>query len=299
MSSNKIKNMKIFLSKIKPDFLKFIKMFSIKDLVLLSIIPTIVTVIFFLGQNWNFGLEIKNPAWWQIITSSYFHEKFSHFSGNLLSYTIFAFLGFSLASMVGKKRDYMKLLLMISIIIPIISSLVVLVFYPSLVPNMEKSFGLSGVDAALLGFIPVFLILYVSKILAKKMDTWNFFHLIIFYVAFLFIVTYFPYHQNLFLLTFSVVGLLIVGLNYRQNLVKIGRVILSEPKRNILYYVILVASFMVFILSNFILFPSTPIIEGALADFNIHFIGLIFGFIISYLFFNIKLRDDSYGSSRG
>src|SRR3989344_3944732 len=75
---------------------------------------------------------------------------------------------------------------------------------------------------------------------------------------------------------------------YRKNIKLILKSIAEESKGNILFYFILFFIPLFFILAPTILFPTNVIQGNSLVDFFMHYIGLVYGLLISFIFFKVK-----------
>lgn len=263
--------------------------FSLKDLILLLIFPTIITILMLLPDSVRVAmmLNVKNPQWWQFFTSGFMHQDWTHLTNNLVWYFLLVFpLFFLIATKTNKKKYYFHFLIFIIITFPIISSFFVVRYYPGIFQNLIYSTGSSGIIAAFSGLIPSFWLLSIAN--KEKLRIKRRFALIsIFYLIFSFLIIYFPIHRKLYLTLLIGILFVIFLFSYKKGLLSILIRIGFEERKNIISAFISLFTIILFIFTPILFFPKITLLNnnGTLTDFLVHYLGLAYGLIISFFFF--------------
>lgn len=280
---------KFSLTHIKQDFKEIKSNISLNDVIILSILPAILTILMFLQSNIidSLKLHIKNPSWWQFFTSSFVHQGFSHYWGNISLFFILLFLQIIIISKMKEKRRYFYLSIFTIISFSIISSIFQLLDFPIILPYVNTSMGFSGILAAFIGFTPIFWIEYISRSVKKCLTDGKYFFIILFYFSLSFIIVYYPYHKLLLLPILFGGALVIAIFLYSKNTKDIFNGIISENNTIIYFLLILLPLFFIIGISG--LFPIIPVRENGFVDILTHYLGLYYGLIVSFIFFKIKL----------
>jgi len=263
---------------------------SKKDILLIAIFPITLFLIMLLPSVIRdiLRLDIKNPELWQYLTQSFVHNGWSHLWSNLSSYLLFSIMGLLLANWCKEKREFFKLFLFAVITLPILSSIIQVLYYPILLswlPHLQYAQGSSGIVSALAGFAPIFWAIYFNK----KNDKINFdVRMLLFlalYIALLFVYIYNQSFSYIFLFVafLSAISLILLLSNFKNILIEIA----NETKTNLLKSFILRISFLFFIATPIIIFPSlTKMFDGGtFTDFFMHYISICYGIIVSGVYF--------------
>ena len=276
--------LKLILIKVKNVIKELGKGITIKDVVLLSILPTVTLMIMFLPMNIqnSMKLNLTNPMYWQYFTSSFVHSDWDHFKNNIALYLAEIILFSIFLSKSNKlKKLFSILILVILITVPIFSSMCQVYLYPRFIPIYKHpnfpSEGASGIVAALTGLIPAFIfskqtretfisiifgVLYVGVSFAKleKDISYGTIAIILIFVS---IMAFWLLH--FFEFYFSKL------INLKEK--SYGKIILP-----LLSELTLLSIFMV---SPAMLFPTNPIQNKQYTDIGTHFFCLLYGLTLS------------------
>jgi len=278
---------KLKYSNLKKDFNELIKGISFKEILIFLAFPIFISLLMLLPSIFRESLSFKiyDHSWWQFITHAFIHKDFSHLWHNLQGYFIFGFILFVFANRLKEKKNLFLLFLFTLISLPIISSIIEILIYPIFMPIIKTSQGSSGLVSAILGFLPMLWIYHFSRKQKANLINMNFFNLSILYVAFLFVIIYYPIHKNIqFILRVSLFIILFCFL-YRKNFKPLVKGIFEESKDNVVFYFLSVLLPVFFMVAPLLLFPTKIIQENSMVDFFMHYIGLLYGIIVSFLFF--------------
>lgn len=263
------------------------KLISFRDVLLLLLIPLFCTALFLLPSNIHdsLKLDIKNPSWWQFFTSAYMHNGVDHITSNLTIYFLFVIFQFLVMAKLNQKSEYIKLLALLSVSFAIIGAIIQSIAFPILLPNMSYSEGLSGIVSGIIGFTPFILVLYASKASGKNYFDYGILNFVIFYIAFFLVLTYFVYVQNVLMLLLVLSLLILYAFWHRNDLMGILSQIRSEKKANRGFHLLLIFTFMLFLFAPLLTFPQVVIANGAFIDFFTHYLGLIYGGFLFFLYY--------------
>jgi len=223
------------LSKIKKDFIELIEGITFKEILVILSFPIFITILMFLPPNIrdSLSLHIDNPQWWQFFTSSFIHENLIHLLDNIQTYFIISFVLLIFANKTRNKKNFFTLFLFNLISLPLISSLIVTIFYPKFIPSIKTSQGSSVLISSMLGFFPMFWIYYFSK--KQKNNTIDkFFNLSLSYLYLLIVVIYYQVHKNILLVSAFFFYFLFYCYFYRKDFKVFVKNIYEESKNNII-----------------------------------------------------------------
>lgn len=276
---------KLDFKKLKKDFGELKKDILARDIALLLIIPLAVTILMFfpLSLISILKLNIYNPSWWQILTFSFIHENFSHYIGNIIFFLIAVSLEFLLVCLMSRKKKYFQMYFYTFLSFPIISSSIILWLYPLLNIRIGTSSGMSGVVSAFIGFIPILVISYIERIRKIKIVNTNLLYLVLLFI-FLFINSSYPSNKKVFWSIVIIFSIIVSLYNYRNNLIELKKGIKDSILGKPIFYYLLIFLIMTFIISLILIFPKVLRINGNITDIFIHYIGLIYGVVVSYIF---------------
>jgi len=263
---------------------------SKKDILLIALFPVILFLIMLLPSiiRDTLRLDIKSPELWQYLTQSFVHNGWSHLWSNLSLYLLFSIMVLLLANWCKEKIKFFRLFLFVVFTLPILSSIIQVLYYPILLnwlPNLQYSQGSSGIVSALAGFVPIFWAIYFNKKNAKINFDIRMFLFLVLYITLLFVCIY----GQSFSYIFSFVAFLLVIFLFSllSNFKNIWIEMKNETETNLLKAFILSISFLFFIFTPIIIFPSvTKMFDGGtFTDFLMHYIGICYGIIVSGFYF--------------
>jgi hypothetical protein len=151
---------------------------------------------------------------------------------------------------------------------------------------MQVSCGASGIIASMIGFMPMILMGYFSKERGIKMVNLSLLLMSTFYTGITLLITYAFLNS---IAQISILSALIIALayHYRNNFRYAIKGIGDAPRRNFFLYLLLSSLPMFFISVPLLLFPLVIQLEnGSGVNVIVHYIGVVFGIYLSYLFFS-------------
>jgi membrane associated rhomboid family serine protease len=286
---------KFKLSNLKKDFIELIKDISLKDIIVFLVFPIFITFLMFLPSIIRefLSFHIYNPKWWQFFTHAFIHKDLGHLWHNLQGYFIFGVILLIFASRIKNKKDLFILFLFTLISLPIISSIIEILIYPIFMPMIKTSQGSSGIVSAILGFLPMLWIYHFSKKQRTNLININFFNISTLYVALLFVIIYYPIHKNILFILLLIGFILFFSFLYRKNFKPILKGVFKESKDNVIFYFLTILLPVFFMIAPLLLFPVKIVQGNSLVDFFMHYIGLLYGIIISFIFLKLKFYHSS------
>lgn len=284
---------KFTLKSLKKDFIDLINGITLKEVLIFLIFPAFITVLMLLPQAIRESLSFKvyEPSWWQFITHAFIHKDWSHLWNNLQGYLIFGLMLWLFSNRTGNKKDLLLLFALTLISLPIISSIIEFFLYPIFVPTIKTSLGSSGLISAMLGFFPTFWIYYFSKKYKQNLINTNFLNMCSGYGGLLLVIIYYPSHRNIPLLTLILAFIIVYSYRYRSNFKPLLKGILAEAENNIFFYFLTASMPLFFMVSPLLLFPVNIIQNGGGIDVVMHYLGLIYGIFLSFIYFENKLKN--------
>lgn len=281
---------KLSLSNLKKDSIDLIKGITLKEVLIFLAFPIFISILMLLPSiiRESLSFKIYDYSWWQFITNAFIHKDMSHLWHNLQGYFIFGFVLLIFANKIEDKKNLFLLFLFTLISLPIISSIIEILIYPLFMPMIKTSQGSSGLVSAILGFLPMLWIYHFSKKQKNNLINMNFFNLSTLYVALLFVIIYYPIHKNMFFILFVLSCIIFFGYLYRKNFNPLLKGIFEESKDNVIFYFLTILLPIFFMVAPLLLFPVKIVQGNSMVDFFMHYIGLIYGIILSFLFFKFK-----------
>jgi membrane associated rhomboid family serine protease len=271
---------------------RFKKWVLLKRTLALSAFPVLISAVMLLpaGIRDAMKLHIQDPSWWQFLTSGFVHNSFSHYLDNLIAFLILLLVQGIIVYRMRAQKAYAGLLFFTMLSFPIVSSIVKLVLYRGLLPIVRVSCGSSGIISAMIGFTPVLWLAYMSKAARKNLFSLAFFSAVLAYIVLSFVIIYFPYHRNLLLALVLVALIAVFAFAWRGSLKRACKTLLKERSLPMLFYLIFLPLF--FLASPVLTFPLRLIQGDSSVDFFSHYIGFIYGFWISFVFFRMKTKPN-------
>lgn len=275
------------VSAIKKDLESIILKVQFKYTILFLIIPVLCFILMLFPSNIQelLKLNINNPSWWQFLTRAFIHKDWTHFTSNIGMYLILSIVALIMTNFHNQTKKFLNLLFLTSIILPIITSILTTWLYPSLIPMIKTTAGLSGIVAAMAGFIGIFWLAGLQLNVKRKILTQQALNILLFYVALIFVIRYQFIHQTKWLII--IVILLLTGsiYLYKSNFQEVIRGMSEYHNKNQIIYFLSVFSIILFLCIPFLIFPLQIAQENSLVDFFIHYFGLLWGLITSYYCF--------------
>jgi len=257
-----------------------------RDIFILLLLPIIATIIELLPSDFQYvlRLNVQNPSWWQFLTSAFTHQYFQHYFNNISLFLLLAFVQLVIASKMDVKKRYFYLLGITFFLLPILSSAYDVLYSAKLFTNMQTICGSSGIVSALLGFLPIMWMGYFSKSYGRKMVNLKLMLISMFYIGLLMLITY-AFSTSIVQITIFSAAIVIFTYLYRKDLRYALKGINEALRKNLILYYILITMPIFFIGTPLILFPITLQQGGSGVDVIVHYIGAIFGCLLSYMFF--------------
>jgi len=284
---------KITLKKTKDDFFDVLGGITGIDVLLFLAFPAFISLVMLLPLAIRESLTLKIYAYssWQLITHAFVHNELSHLWNNLKGYFIFGFILLIFANRAGEKKNLFLLFLFTLFSLPIISSMIEILIYPMLMPLIKTSQGSSALLSAMVGFFPAFWIYHFSTRQKNNLLNVNFFVLAFSYVAFLFSMVYYAAHKNAVFIMLVLAGVICSGFRCRKNLKLLLKGIVSASSGNVFFHCLTILMPTLFMIAPLLLFPFKIVQDNSIVDFFMHYIGLIYGMSISFIFLKWKFSD--------
>lgn len=111
------------------------------------------------GLRMELMLSYDAPSLYQLFTAAYVHRGWEHLGSNVAMYLMFAGLGYTLCARAGRKRLFQRGFVYSILVVPVLVSGLNLWFL-----DVSSGAGFSGVAAAFLGMLPVF----IAAMLAQR-----------------------------------------------------------------------------------------------------------------------------------
>ena len=140
------------ISKIKREFRELFTGVFKWDLIIYLLFPLIITILaLFPDFTVNLRLNLHEWRWWQLLTSSFVHIDFKHYSNNLAWFLTLFVCQILIVSRLNMRKQYLNLFLLTTLLFPIISSIIEIIVYPIKMPLLQSTMGSSGIIAAFWG----------------------------------------------------------------------------------------------------------------------------------------------------
>lgn len=269
-------------------------------LAIFSFIPIIITIVELInGNNPELRAVLKlnsqNFLWWQVITYPFVHTDFTHYTNNLLTYLLAVIIGAILAIISNKIRFYVSFYIVSILIFTLLDAIIITYIYP-LFGWTGPVCGLSGIDAVLLGFIPILWLISLIQYNKQLEKSWVFHQpyvillIIIVILQFLGLYSYIGLISveaaviPLTLLIFGFFALLFFERNYFKEL---WVAIKNISRKSLVLLFVLFLFFTFFLLGIFMFFPTELINQSGRTDIITHYLGLLFGLLFGFAFMHL------------
>ncbi len=279
----KIEQEKLLRKASLPDFSRFFPKFKFwkkKDYFFFYfLIPILLTFTYLLPENikQDIILNLSNPTIISMFFSNYVHLELTHFLGNLISYLIVIFLLFNLET---NRILFYRSSLLIFIILPFVSSFLVISIFPSLPPSL----GFSAIVAGFMGYLVYSVFRYIKEFYYPQIN--NFFLYLILMINLIVVANNLgtPITFQIFILSILII---LIYLN-RVAIKEIGKIMMLKFKdlfsqksvgrliyKYLLFILIIIS---IFNLPNLI--PSKIKIGSSIINIFSHYVGYLFGLFI-------------------
>lgn len=257
-------------------------------------IPAFLSFMYLLPENIKnyFILDTSNPTILSIFFSNYEHVELLHFGGNLSFYLVVIFFLFNIEI---NKKIFRKSSVLIFIILPFISSILLIYRFP----NFPPSLGFSAIGSAFMGYAIYSIFYYIKNFYYFQLN-YSFLYLII-------IINLIAVEYNLkghpFLLFLKIISFLLFII-----LIYFNRIALKEISIQIIIktkniyseklVIPMIYNCSLFVLVIYFMFYLPYLIPSKITEgsgiINIfsHYIGYIFGLFVPFII-TMLLKDDS------
>ena len=252
-----------------------------KTLFFTLMLISIQTTIFFLPLDikYNFVLNSENPTILSIYLNHFTHLSIDHFLRNIFSFLFLMFLFIILSMKTKDSTKILKILFSATVILPIFISASILLI--SLITSSKSNF--LGFSSLLASFYSIFLVHLFNNFLKIPVSiSTNF----ILSILSLYLVPYFFYFEKILTPTLKILLFAIIPLatiyffhSVKQTL-KLKRLI-KERKAQVL---LILSPFIILFLLFVPLFPFKIVQEDSRIGIEVHYIGLIFGFLWIHIY---------------
>lgn len=257
-----------------------------RDLVLVSLVPVVLTLVVLLPQRVQVGLALDygSPTLVMRFMSAYVHAGYGHYINNLMAYVVLVVPTYLLCALSGKRRVFWSVFLVFVLVLPFVLSA-----FDLWLLDAKIGRGFSGVDGAFLGFLPVALVVFLRERYSGRIRVVHSTSL------FMFTATYIAYTYSGWSKTaLATLGLFLLALLYVVYSVgwdELGFICrsLARPKG---YFELVLTSLLFFVLYSLLVFPADITGEESVVNILSHYIGFSFGFLIPHTYLNIQqIRD--------
>lgn len=258
-----------------------------KDFFILSLFMLTITIPMFLSSSImsQMMIHIDNPSWWQFFTASFTHHNFNHYINHLILLGMLLVAQVILVAKMKLKTRYYWLLVFTFMTFPVLSAMVQVLIYPSVLPFLKEIAGASGLVSAVFGFIPIIVMKFLARNRKKKVFTLTLLLAIVLYIELLFLLMY--YHTTYALVAFIVVLSIILYLIHlsEKPLKELQEGLSNIWKRDKVLHIFILAQIGIFLLVPLILFPLDILRWNLFVDIFTHLFGILYGVIVSFVFF--------------
>lgn len=273
---------------------------SVTDNLYLSLLPLILpillTIVMFLPADMQTALKfnIEEPSLWQYLTNVYVHENWSpHYLNNMSTFLALLIPQIIIVAEMKEKKRYNWLLLSSLLFIPPTTWL--LESGTPIYNNALYGDGFSGIVFAMIGFAPILLLAYLSKVIRKNLLSLRTFFLLACFIIAGFLIEYYPVYRNVFLIIPFAAGIalslgsIIYGVTSKDgwnSFKRSGMAIICDYWKRILNYILLAIPIVYFLCSPFMLLPKNFLENGEVINFMAHLCGLFYGMVLCFVFFH-------------
>jgi hypothetical protein len=241
------------------------------------IIPTALYLVYLLPDALKQSLVLnpKQPTPISIFANHYIHDSLDHLTSNLVGYLLSVGLIFNIET---SKTRFHRVTVFFLIGLPIITSLILVIFFPFNV----SMFGFSAIVSALIGYIVYATYAYLQKRYAYIRTSFVVILLLV-NLTILFI------NNNYAFARLAAVAFVIFMISERRIILNLFKDLTNElktiPKNawlELIYKIILVAYLIIFVFSLPSLIPANIVSGTLIVNTPIHFMGWMFGLFLPW-----------------
>jgi hypothetical protein len=264
----------------------------VKGIMPLAVVELVLFGIFFLpsGIKENLVLHKNYTDFIDLLGNHYVHEDIQHILNNAIAFPLITLpMMLFLLRFEKNNRLFYKLLLINLLIVPLLTSLIIMQSTRTITTSIERTMGFSAINASLMGsFVMVYICRGLSNLKFKKFFSFMAF---IFLVPLMFVLSYSKYVSPAFLmkvipiLSILTVGCIVITFITIPKGVK-KRIDRKYKKRSrfVLFYH-MITPYVIVIAYSIALFPTNIVMNGSLVGFYNHYVGLILGILTTYFFY--------------
>lgn len=249
----------------------------VSDVIQILSVPVVLSLVFLLPESLQNGLvlEYENPTVFNLWSSAFVHEGFSHFTNNLGSYFVLIIPIYLLFILAEERKLFQYTFFSFLSVLPFVISLANLILFET-----GTGTGFSGIGSAFFGLLPISLFLFIHNRLSEEI--------------------YLSHTVVLFLVSAGVTALIYSGVLAATAIFLItillsiyyGHHIGSDELRSVFadlrgskgYFELVLFSSFLFLISPVMLFPQNIAQDGVLVNIFSHYLGLVLGFFLPYLY---------------
>lgn len=254
-----------------------------KDVLLMSVIPVVLTAIFFLPEpvQQDLILDFQNLSVFNLFSYAFVHRGLNHYAGNLVGYVTLVIPAYLLCIAAREKKFFRYTWLSFVLVLPVAIALIEVVSPVS--PN--TSAGFSGVASAFFGFLPISLVLSLRNRVSKQVQVA---HAVVLFLLALCVVS-FTYSgvSGMTLGAFVATILLAVFYIYRTGVGEFRKVFADMASMEG-YFELVLFSLLFFLASPAMIFPADISRASGTVDIFAHYLGLILGFFLPLAYLSYR-----------
>jgi len=272
------------------DFFKkksFLKWNKLDYAIFFLIIPLILVIIYLLPQTIknSFILLPTKATITNMFFSNYTHTSFSHLMNNLIGYFIIIFLIFHVET---NKRIFYISSFLIFILLPLLSSLLVI----TIIPKIPPALGFSAIVYSFFGYLLYSVYKFVNKSYKISVD-YKF--LLLLLMINILIFSIFSV-QIMLLITASIIAVFLIYINRKvikeisKQMILNWRMLPNQKFIERLYSIAIFSLVIVFMFSFTTAIPSKIVVENSIINIFSHYIGYMFGLFVPWAISIVKFK---------
>lgn len=230
----------------------------------------------------HFILLPSTPTILSIFFSNYVHLDLLHLLGNLLAYLFVIFLLFNYEI---NKQNFYKSSFLIFIILPFVSSFLIIYRFPYLPPSI----GFSAIVAGFMGYFIFSVYKYISNFYYKQSNYFLLYLILIINLVFVVRNLHASLYFQIFTIIIFVILLFLNKITIKEIGIKLYKILKKRCGIRIFYYncfVFILSILFIFFLPNLI--PSKVTVGNSIINIPSHYLGYIFGLFTSIIVENIE-----------
>lgn len=267
------------------------------ELTTIFTIPIILFLVFYMPSNVKEMLILHRDYSnvYDVFTTHFVHEEFSHLVSNVITYITVALILYSLLLALHKKSLFYKLFFANCLLAPFLVSLIWIPFNKFIWVGIERSFGFSGIVSSLIGTLIFAYVLFLRETL--KVKSLYAYLSSIYSVALLFILIYFTF-TIVMMAIMSFVIIHFVWYTYKtiKSIDQKAKMkLIEKSKKPILVNLLPLNLYLLIFLFSLGLFPIQFVQGNTAINFLIHYEGFLIGITIAQMIHYIDLMKSKRG----